>query len=242
MQTISGNQNFSHWDPRGGGRASGRETLGRVLGGAFAHMFLIQKLPSFQVKAFVNQVAHFKLQEQEHKQVENLSSEQIYQYPAGFPSPSQKEEVYSLLSQAKKEGESYGGQIELWLEGLPANLGQPVFHKLKADLAHALMGIGAIFSCSLGEENQTFHKGSNLHIQTKREDGKGKRYGGIRGGISSGERILLRLGMKPPSSLGAFARKGRHDPCILPRALAVVEAMSCFVLADHLLWLRQDHF
>ena len=113
-------------------------------------------------------------------------------------------------------------------------------------------GLGLFFSFSLGslgrkdfslddkeEMRGDFHKGSDLHVQA--EDTKGKRYGGVRGGISSGERILLRVGMKAPSSIGNFALKGRHDPCILPRALAVVEAMTCFVLADHLLWMRQDH-
>ena len=256
---------FSHWDYRGGGRASGRETLGRVLGGAFAHMFLAQKLPTFQVKAFVRQLAHFRLKTQNEQQkgerdnnelaqVEKLSNEQIYAYPGGFPSPSQSEAVKALLEKAKKEGESYGGELELWIEGVPLGLGQPVFHKLKADLTHALMGIGAIFSLSLGVEEQEEQKeegnkigtmgkgkkGSDFHFQA--EDSKGKRYGGIRGGISTGERIVLRMGMKPPASLGHFARQGRHDPCILPRALAVVEAMSCFVLADHLLWKRQDCF
>ena len=141
---------FSHWDYRGGGRASGRETLGRVLGGAFAHMFLVQKFSSFRIKAFVKQVAHFKIQTEELAQVENLSSEQIYEFPGGFPSPRQSEEVKALLIQAKREGESYGGEIELWVNGLPAGLGQPVFHKLKADLAHAIMGIGAVFFLFFG--------------------------------------------------------------------------------------------
>ena len=239
---------FSHWDYRGGGRASGRETLGRVLGGAFAHMFLAQKLPAFQIKAFVREIAHFKLQDAEQNtdsllpQVEKLSSEEIYAYPGGFPCPSQSKDVKALLEKAKAEGESYGGEIELWMDGVPSGLGQPVFHKLKADLAHALMGIGAVSSFSLGikrdDPNSNVRKGSDFHTQA--EDLKGTRYGGIRGGISTGERIVLQVGMKPPSSLRDFARQGRHDPCILPRALAVMEAMSCFVLADHLLWQRQD--
>ena len=127
-----------------------------------------------------------------------------------------------------------GSLVELWIEGLLEGLGQPVFHKFKSDMVQGLMSLGASSGVEIGkgfpsarEEGFIFHKSS-------------ENYGGLRGGLTTGERIVMRVAFKPPSTLGKMAKEGRHDPCISPRAVPVVEAMACIVSADHLLWSRLD--
>ena len=221
-------QKFQYVDHRGGGRASGRETVCRVLGGAVAEMFVKALYPALQIKAFVRQVAHYdRLDFSETDLVEHWFGRKT-------------KEVSDFLVQKKSEGLSYGGAIEVWIKNPPAGLGQPVFHKLKSDLAKAYMSIGACYEVSLGKpstDNQEIcrQEGSVLH---------GKKdplvYGGIRGGISTGSDIVFQLKFKAPASVLDTAKKGRHDPCIVPRAAAVVSAMSWLVIADHILWRRLD--
>ena len=208
---------FGHVDPRGGGRASGRETLSRVLGGTVAQMFLDTLLQKIKVKAQVKQVGPF-VRESSH-------------LGAWFGEKTQ--EVEQFLIAKKLQGLSYGGMIEMRIEGLPIGLGQPVFRKLKADLASAFMGIGACYEVRLGSYELNLEEGSDLH-------GKKGVYGGVRGGISTGEPCVFQLKFKPPSSVLEVAKKGRHDPCIVPRAAVVVEAMAYLVIADHVLWSEQD--
>jgi chorismate synthase len=136
---------------------------------------------------------------------------------------------------AVKEGRSYGGVAEIVVLGLPKALGQPVFHKLKADLAAAYMGVGAAIGVEIGSgfsaagsEGTEFHRGDVGD------------YGGIRGGLSTGEPLTARIVFKPTSTVMDLAKRGRHDPCIVPRALPVLEAMTWLVLCDHLLWRRLD--
>ena len=136
-----------------------------------------------------------------------------------------------------EEGFSYGGTVEVRISNPPVGLGQPVFHKLKSDLASAFMGVGSCYEVCLGAKNFDIsqEEGSGLH---------GKReisiYGGIRGGISTGEEIIFQLKFKPPASVLETAKKGRHDPCIIPRVTVVVESMAWLVMADHLLWSLRD--
>lgn len=224
---------FGHSDPRGGGRSSGRETVARVIGGAVALMLIKAIAPKICIKGFASHIGPYSLDEKEKALVSSIEPDGFI---ARFPSESKCKDIEKLLIEAKTKGLSYGGVAEVWIDGLPAHLGQPVFHKLKADLASAFMGVGATSSFELGDGFEaTKTEGSFFHRL-----GQAESYGGIRGGISTGERIILRTGFKPTSSVLNVAKVGRHDPCIVPRAIPVLEAMAALVLADHILWARQD--
>lgn len=229
---------FGHTDPRGGGRSSGRETLARVIAGSVAQMILAHLAPKLRVRCFASAIGPFKLNAAD---LSTLSkAKQMYfsdQFPARFPSSSKSNEVEKLLLKAKEEGKSYGGVADLWVDGVPKGLGQPVFHKIKADLALALMSVGATAGFEVGDGFSVIgEEGSKFH-SLKSDQSK---YGGQRGGITTGERLILRVGFKPTSSVLDVAKKGRHDPCIVPRAIPVLEAMTYFTLVDHLLWARTD--
>ncbi len=227
-------EKFGFTDYRGGGRASGRETTGRVLGGTVAEMFLKKLYKSLTITAFPVQIGPF---------IRSTGYKKQWFGP-------QTKEVEEFLIQKKSEGLSYGGTIKLEINQPPSGLGQPVFRKLKSDMASAFMSIGACYEVSLGEPtfssvqdrktklssiNISDMEGSQLHNKSKNAV-----YGGIRGGISTGEKIIFHLRFKSPASVLDIAKKGRHDPCIVPRAVVVVEAMAWLVMADHVLWSRQD--
>lgn len=207
---------FAHVDFRGGGRSSGRETLCRVIAGSFAEMLVKSVSLQTTVDAYPIQIGEFDLSK-------NLQSE--------LPS-----EVKSYLEKAKESGESYGGVALVCVGEPPRNLGQPVFHKIKNDLASAIFSLGAVTGLELGSGfSATEIKGTEFH-QTMTSG----HYGGIRGGITTGECISVKVAFKPTSSIKDIAKKGRHDPCIVPRALPVLEAMTWLVLADHYLWSKTD--
>lgn len=236
---------FEHSDPRGGGRSSGRETVSRVMAGAVAQMYLHEVAPGLKVTGFTRQAGPLELNNQELQKFEEQVLVELKDwrlrsadpYVGRFPSQERQEELERLLLEAKQEGKSYGGTAEIWIDGCPANLGQPVFHKLKSDLAGAFMSVGATSGFELGAGlSASQAEGSKFHAQEASTD----RYGGIRGGISSGERIVCRVYFKPTSSVMDVAKKGRHDPCIVPRAIPVLEAMAYLVLADHMLWAKLD--
>ncbi len=222
---------FGHRDHRGGGRSSGRETVARVMAGAVAQMMLQQVLPDTRVIGYASQVGPFRLTDAERADVQ---SKDIDSFPARFPSASAAE-VEKALKLAQDQGESYGGIAEILISSPPLSLGQPVFHKLKSDLAQAFMSVGATNGFELGSGfAATMSQGTDFH------SGDQNVYGGIRGGISTGENILLKASFKPTSSILDIAKKGRHDPCIITRAIPVLEAMTWLVLADHYLWNRTD--
>ena len=202
-------------DHRGGGRASGRETLARVIAGYFAGLLL----PDTRVWFYTKSLGPF-----EFKGIPN--PEQVAP-PYFFPDPKEQAPIESYLLGLQEKGESCGGRMGLVIDGCPPGLGEPVFNKLKADLAQAFLSLGGCVSCSfgLGEE---MARAVGSFVQEKSAN-----FGGIEGGISNGERISLELVFKPPSTLGKMARQGRHDPCLLPRAAVVAEAMAKCVLADH---------
>jgi len=154
--------------------------------------------------------------------------------PYSFPDTSKNDEIKNYLVDLKAQGESIGGQVRIIVDNCPVGLGEPAFDKLKADLAKALLSIGACvsFSYGLGEEMANL-KGSEV-------SSKSVSFGGIEGGISNGERMVMTIVFKPTSTVGDKARKGRHDPCIIPRAIPVVEAMVRVVLCDH--FLRQNAY
>ena len=204
---------FAHTDPRGSGRASGRETLCRVIAGSVAQMFVQSKFKEAKISALALKIGPLILD----------------------GSAQSNSQLQELLIRAKESGESYGGLAEVTLTNFPLGLGQPVFHKLKADLASAVMGIGATTGVEIGEGF------SSLEDPGQKFHGNEQKYGGIRGGISTGDPIVIKVAFKPTSTVSEMAKAGRHDPCIVPRALPVLEAMCWLVMADHILWSRLDN-
>lgn len=223
---------FGHGDPRGGGRSSGRETLSRVIGGAFAKMLIRELCPGLKVTAFTSAVGDIELSDDDRRK---LHASDIDGFPARFPSSRAKEAEARILA-AREAGDSLGGTAEIRIDGAPVGLGQPVFHKLKADFASAFFSVGATSGVELGAGvSARAQAGTKFHA-----DAKGDVYGGIRGGISTGEAMLWKVHFKPTSSILDVAKKGRHDPFIVTRAVPVLEAMAWLVLADHLLWMKTD--
>ena len=224
---------FGVSDHRGGGRSSGRETVARVMGGAVAQMLLKQTTPELRIRGYVHQMGAFTLSDEDEGQFLN-SEKNCDHFALRFPS-SQVMTAQEQLLQAQQNGESWGGAIRVVVENTPAGLGQPVFHKLKSDLAGALMSIGATSGFDLGAgAAAAAARGTDFH------SAEGAQYGGVRGGISTGDPLVMTVYFKPTSSILDVAKKGRHDPCIVIRAVAVVESMVALVLADHLLWSRTD--
>ncbi len=222
---------FGHSDHRGGGRSSGRETVARVMAGAVAQMMMKHTHSSCRVIGYASQIGPFQLTDTERKSV---TQKDVDGFQARFPS-ERDGEVGELLKKAQQDGDSYGGVAEILIKSPPSYLGQPVFHKLKADLAQAYLSVGATSGLELGLGfDAAVSKGAEFH------QGSQDVYGGIRGGIATGEDILLRISFKPTSSILDVAKKGRHDPCIVTRAIPVLEAMTWIVLADHYLWSRTD--
>ncbi|MEK2689083.1 chorismate synthase [Bdellovibrio sp. GT3] len=222
---------FGHSDHRGGGRSSGRETVSRVMAGAVAKMLMTEVSSRTKVIGYASQIGPIDLSDADRKNVKNVN---VDSFQARFPSKDDQQ-VADLLKKAQESGDSYGGIAEILIQAPPASLGQPVFHKLKSDLAQAFMSVGATngFELGLGFESVKV-PGTDFH------QGHQDVYGGIRGGISTGEDILLRVSFKPTSSILDVAKKGRHDPCIVTRAIPVLEAMTWLVLADHYLWAKTD--
>lgn len=230
-------------DYRGGGRSSGRETVGRVLGGAVAKQML--KENDIRIIAFARQIGPIIGDAIEESFIENNTVRAAD--PVNAPA------MERFILDAKKAGDSVGGIVEIQIHGCPVGLGEPVFDKLNADLAKALVSIptvkgiefGAGFSVATkfgSENNDTFAPGISL----KKNDA-----GGISGGISNGQIITMRVAVKPPSSISKAQKtvdasgkevnltiEGRHDPCIIPRFIPVAESMVALVLADHMLLMK----
>ncbi|MBN8539855.1 MAG: chorismate synthase [Deltaproteobacteria bacterium] len=235
-------EKFGHSDVRGGGRASGRETATRVLAGAIAKQLVAALAENLRVISFSSAVGTEKLEASEYQAVlkkfeaGTLGADSIDKMAARFPSAAREKNIEALLVDAVKSGKSYGGAAEILISGVPRGTGQPVFHKLKSDLLGAYLSIGATAGAEFGagfsssdKEGTQFHHGESV-----------EQYGGIRGGLATGELVSARVAFKPTSTVMDAAKKGRHDPCIVPRAIPVLEAMTWLVLADHLLWSRLD--
>ena len=209
-------QKYGLRDHRGGGRSSGRETLARVIGGYFASLFI----PQIKVKAFISKMGPFEYKE---KKLDDINKS-LGRY--NFADPSKDEEIEKYLVGLKKDGDSVGGQISINIENCPSGLGEPAFDKLKADLGKALLSIGACVSFSFGLGEEMAHK-MGSEVSTDREN-----FGGIEGGISNGQLITLKATFKPTSTVGEKAKAGRHDPCIVPRAVPVVQNTSAIAIID----------
>lgn len=210
-------------DYRGGGRASGRETLARVIGGYFAGL-VISKVSFF---AYIEEVAHFTL-------LHAPKDHSVDRGEINIPDKTLSDEVVAFLTECKAKGESAGGVVTLSILNSPVGLGEPVFDKLKADFAKAMLSLPACTGFSLGSAFEL------AKLPGSKVSSSSSNFAGIEGGISNGEEILLKMAFKAPSTIGEKARAGRHDPCILPRVVPVVEAMAKIVMADH--FLRQDAY
>lgn len=230
-------EKYGHSDPRGSGRASGRETVSRVIGGAVARMFVTQLYPEAQVIAFVSRVGLIGMNDSDCVDVaEALEGDpwQIDEFGARCPSAEKNEQMEMLLKEARESGESFGGTAFLRIAGLPRGLGQPVFGKLKSELTAAYMSVGATTAVEIGQGVEAA-KTSGREFHSSRQD-----YGGIRGGLSTGDPMTAKVTFKPTSTRNEMAVEGRHDPCIVPRAVPVLEAMTWLVLADQILLSRVD--
>ncbi len=212
---------YGHRDHRGGGRASGRETVTRVIAGVVARKILPVNV---RVLAHTKKIGPLEAKE--------FQPETIEQNSVRCADPAVAKGMEEFILGLKAEHDSIGGLVEVFVQNTPKHLGEPVFQKLKAQLAQAILSIGAVtgFAYGAGFETATMR---GLEYVDDRAN-----FGGILGGISTGEDLRLTVSVKPSSSVGDVARKGRHDPCIVPRVIPVLEAMVAIVLADA--WLMHN--
>jgi chorismate synthase len=243
-------EKFGFRDYRGGGRSSARETICRVAAGAVAKKILASQ--GIRILGFVTQVGDVKATIPDPAVV---TLEQVEANPVRCPDPAAAAKMIELIEEVRKDRDSIGGVCEMIAVGVPTGLGEPVFDKLKADLAKAMLSLPAVtaFEYGAGFAVATMRGSQNNDLFVPKEGGKigaeTNRHGGMLGGISSGEPIICRVAIKPTSSLPRpqktvtrrgepteIVTKGRHDPCLLPRFVPMGEAMMALVLVDH--WLR----
>ena len=234
----------------GGGRASARETIGRVAAGAVAKQ-LLGKLFNTEILSWVKRIHDIDSEVNQ----EEISLSKIDSNIVRCPDEKVAVKMIDRIKQLKQQGDSCGGVIECLVRNVPSGLGMPVFDKLEADLAKALMSLPATKGFEIGSGfSGTYLKGSEHNDSFVKSDDINKlktssNYsGGIQGGISNGENIEMKIAFKPTATIGKEQKtinaagnevfmkaKGRHDPCVLPRAVPMVDAMVAIVLADHLL-------
>jgi chorismate synthase len=235
---------------QGGGRASARETIGRVAAGVIARKVLTRSLPEYRCLAYVRSVKDIEVSAASRVEP---TADVIESNIVRTCDPEAAEQMIELIEAARSRGDSVGGVIECVVSGLPPGLGEPVFDKLEADLAKAMLSLPATKGFELGsgfggtlltglEHNDPFYmEGEKVRTRTNRS-------GGIQGGITNGEPIVFRVAFKPTATVlreqatvsnsgedTTLAARGRHDPCVLPRAVPIVEAMVHLVMVDHLL-------
>jgi chorismate synthase len=214
-------EKYGHRDHRGGGRSSGRETLARVIAGVLARKILPDET---RVVAHAAEIGGIVAQ--------TFDPESIEDNPVRCGDPKAAAEMLAAIGEAREAGDSLGGRVRCLVFAPPAGLGDPTFLKLKSRLATAVMSIGATTGFAYGAGFETARMRGRDYVADRQN------FGGILGGISTGETLSLDVSIKPTTSLGTVAKKGRHDPCIVPRVIPVVEAMVAFVLADCLLMQR----
>ncbi|MCS6970069.1 MAG: chorismate synthase [Planctomycetota bacterium] len=237
----------------GGGRASARETVGRVLAGAVAEQLLVARFPGLAIVAWVERVQ--AIDAAAAIDPAQLTREAVDAHPTRCPSPEHAAQIEQAILAAKSAGDSLGGCVRLQVRGLPPGLGEPVFDKLDALLAQAMLSLPACKAVEVGSGFAGVALSGSAHNDPFAWEGgavvtRSNRSGGIQGGISNGMPIELRLAFKPTATVLQPQRtidregnerelqaRGRHDPCVLPRAVPIVEAMAALVLAD--CWLRQ---
>src|SRR6266567_301899 len=252
--TYEAKYGIRNW--QGGGRASARETIGRVAAGAVAKKILSILYSEFEIVAYVAQI---------HEVIAKVNRSVVKMKDVDrnvvcCPDSTAAKRMKALIEQIRAEGDSVGGVIECVVRGVPPGLGEPVFDKLEADLAKAMLSLPATKGFEIGsgfsatrmrgsEHNDPFEvRGGKIRTSTNYS-------GGIQGGISNGEEIYFRVGFKPTATIAReqktvsssreqtkLAARGRHDPCVLPRAVPMVEAMAALVLCDHALRQRAIRF
>ena len=240
----------------GGGRSSARETIGRVAAGAIARKVLQQSLSGYECLAYVKTIKDIEAMVPPSAE---LTPERIESNIVRTCDPEAAERMISLIEKVRSEGNSVGGVVECVVRGVPPGLGEPVFDKLEADLAKAMLSLPATKGFEIGsgfagtfmtglEHNDEFYMdGANVRTRSNRS-------GGIQGGISNGEEIVFRVAFKPTATVlrekktvtntgedTTLSARGRHDACVLPRAVPMVEAMVHLVLADHFLRQRAQN-
>ncbi|RBP22195.1 chorismate synthase [Marinobacter pelagius] len=227
-------------DYRGGGRSSARETAMRVAAGAVARKFLEQRL-GIKIRGYLSQLGPIK--------AEKLDWDQVHQNPFFCPDADKVPEMEAYMDALRKEGDSIGARINVVADGVPPGLGEPIFDRLDADLAHALMSINAVKGVEIGAGfDSVEQKGTEHRDEMTPEGFLSNNAGGVLGGISSGQPIVASIALKPTSSLRLPGRSidvngnpvevittGRHDPCVGIRATPIAEAMMAIVLMDHYL-------
>ncbi len=234
-------------DYRGGGRSSARETVARVLAGAVAKQIL--KKYNISIQAFVKSVADLKLEK--HYTELNLSNTE--NNIVRCPDIEMAQKFIAKIEEVKKEGDTVGGTIQCVIQNIPAGIGEPVFDKLQATLAHAMLSINAAqgFEYGSGFEGTKLKGSENndeYYIEENKVRTKTNNSGGIQGGISNGEDIYFNVAFKPVATILKkqntvnknseeieLQNEGRHDPCVLPRAVVIVEAMAAVVMLDSML-------
>ncbi|HHQ4711573.1 TPA: chorismate synthase [Aeromonas veronii] len=233
-------QKYGQRDYRGGGRSSARETAMRVAAGAIAKKYLKQ-VHGIEITGFLSQLGPIK--------AEAFDAAQIEQNPFFFPDAGKLEALDQYMRDLKKEGNSIGAKVQVIARNVPVGLGEPVFDRLDADIAHAMMGINAVKGVEIGDGFAVVEQKGSEHRDEMTPAGFASNHaGGILGGISSGQDIVVSMALKPTSSITVPGKtintegeaiemitKGRHDPCVGIRAVPIAEAMLALVLMDHLL-------
>ncbi|TDB53623.1 chorismate synthase [Photorhabdus khanii] len=233
-------QKYGIRDYRGGGRSSARETAMRVAAGAIAKKYLLDKY-GIRVRACLSQMGNIHCELKDWEQVE--------QNPFFSPDETKLEQLDALMRELKKAGDSIGAKVTVVAENVPAGLGEPVFDRLDADIAHALMSINAVKGVEIGEGFGVINlRGSENRDEITAQGFTSNHAGGILGGISSSQPIVAHIALKPTSSIMVpgktvnrqgeeveMVTRGRHDPCVGIRAVPIAEAMMAIVLMDHLL-------
>jgi chorismate synthase len=241
-------QKYGIRDHRGGGRASARETAARVAAGAIAKLLLLQQ--HITITAYTHQISNIVVQ----NTYKNLHLAATESSMVRCPCPTAEPQMIAAIQAAKTNGDSLGGIVSCVITGVPAGLGEPVFDRLEADLAKAMLSINATKGFEIGsgfaaaamhgsQHNDAFFTDDNNHTQTQTNHS-----GGVQGGISNGQDIYFNTAFKPTATIAypqqttdihgkpiQLQAQGRHDPCVVPRAVPIVEAMAALVVADHLL-------
>lgn len=236
-------------DHRGGGRSSARETIARCVAGAIAKLILAQE--GIVINAYTSQVGHIKLE----APYQEYDFTQIEQNAVRCPDPVKAQEMETLIADVKSKGDTIGGVITCVAQGVPVGLGEPVFEKLHAVLGSAMLSINAVKGFEYGDGFESaLYRGSERNDVFYNDNGnvstRTNYSGGIQGGISNGQDIYFRVAFKPVATIlmeqhtvdtegndTLLKAKGRHDPCVLPRAVPIVEAMTAMTLLDF--WLLQ---
>jgi len=235
---------YQNYDYRGGGRASARETIARVVAGSIAKQILLKEGITFL--AYVQQIGSIKAEN-----LDNISLQSIEKSPVRCPDETASAQMMQLIEETASKGDTLGGIIYCNIKGCPIGLGEPVFDKLQADLAKAMLSINAAkgFEYGSGFEGAEMTGSQHNDIFNSDFSTQTNHSGGIQGGISNGEDIYFRVAFKPIASIMQAQQsvdkkgnsitiegKGRHDVCVLPRAIPIVEAMAALVIIEH--WMR----